>query len=166
MIKAVIVEDELLVANHIKIILLKEDIEVIDIVDNVKEAENLISTNPDFFLLDIRLFENSSGIEIGEKLNKLNIPFIYITANNEMSVIKKAVATNPQTYISKPFNERDVLAALELLKIKLNNKRYLQIMTTKGKINIPEQTILYCEANGSYVDVVTENHKYTQRTTL
>jgi DNA-binding LytR/AlgR family response regulator len=166
MLRAVIVEDELIVANHLKTILQKNDVEVIDIVDNPKDAEDILKLSPDFYLLDIRLVENSNGLEIGKKLNNLKIPFIYITANNEISIIKKAVATNPLSYISKPFNERDVLAAIELLKIKFSNKRFLQIITPKGKQNIPEQNILYCEANGSYIYVVTEDNKYTQRITI
>lgn len=163
---AIIVEDELIIADHLAQILSNLNINIIDIIENLDEAEKSLAKSPDFYFLDIRLSNNQNGIELGEKLNQLNIPFIYITANNELEVLKKAIATQPTSYITKPFKERDVIAAVELIKLKVKDSKYLQVITSKGTKKIPEKEILYCEAEGSYVKIVTENGTFIQRMTL
>ena len=165
--KAVIVEDELLIAEHLKSILIKNKIEVVLITDSIRVAEKEIINKPDFYLIDIRLNTNKDkeGIILGEKLKTQNIPFIYITANNDINTLKKAINTEPISYISKPFNERDIIAVTELLKIKLATKPTLNIIdATTSKIYLDQ--ILFCKANGSYTDIVTEQKTYIQRINL
>ena len=164
--KGVIVEDEFLVADHLRKILVRQDVEVIDMVDNVESAVDLISRSPDFFLVDIRLSNNSNGISLGEKLNKHRIPFIYITANNEIDVIKRAASTKPQTYITKPFNERDVIAAVEVIRGQYSSSVFFNVLTPKGKVEIPLNEILYFEADGSYTKIVTADQTYLKRVSL
>lgn len=163
---AIIVEDELIIADHLAQILTDSNIHVIDIIDDLVDAEKSLTKSPDFYLLDIRLSNNQNGIDFGKILNTLNIPFVYITANNELEILKKAIATNPASYITKPFKERDVIAAVELIKLKVKDSKYLQVITTKGTKKITEKEILYCEAEGSYVKIVTENGTFIQRMTL
>jgi DNA-binding LytR/AlgR family response regulator len=164
--KAVIVEDEYIVAEHLADILTKNHIVVLGATDNLVEAEKMLLKLPDLFLLDIRLSDHQSGIEFGKKLHQLKIPFIYITANNEIETLKKAIATHPETYITKPFKERDVIAAIELIRLKKLAKKQLEIITSKGIELVLESDILYCEAEGSYTKIVTENKLITQRITL
>ena len=164
--KAVIVEDEYIVAEHLADILTKNHIVVLGATDNLVEAEKMLLKLPDLFLLDIRLSDNQSGIEFGKKLYQLKIPFIYITANNEIETLKKAIATHPETYITKPFNEQDVIAAIELIRLKKSAKKQLEIITSKGIELISESDILYCEAEGSYTKIVTESKLIIQRITL
>ncbi|PJB15430.1 MAG: hypothetical protein CO118_03530 [Flavobacteriales bacterium CG_4_9_14_3_um_filter_32_8] len=164
--KAVIVEDEYIVAEHLADILTKNHIVVLGATDNLVEAEKMLLKLPDLFLLDIRLSDNQSGIEFGKKLHQLKIPFIYITANNEIETLKKAIATQPETYITKPFNEQDVIAAIELIRLKKSAKKQLEIITSKGIELLLESDILYCEAEGSYTKIVTESKLIMQRITL
>ncbi|MBW6484360.1 MAG: response regulator transcription factor [Vicingaceae bacterium] len=163
---AIIVEDELIIADHLAQILTGINVNVIEIIDDLTEAEKSLAKSPDFYLLDIRLSNNQNGIEFGEKLNKLNIPFIYITANNELKILKKAIATEPTSYITKPFKERDVIAVVELIRLKKSTKKQLEIITSKGIELILESDILYCEAEGSYTKIVTNSKLITQRITL
>lgn len=163
---AIIVEDELIIADHLAQILSSININVIEIIDDLTEAEKSLTKAPHFYFLDIRLSNNQNGIEFGKILNNLAIPFIYITANNELEILKKAIATQPTSYITKPFKERDIIAAVELIKLKTKVANYLQIITPKGIKKITEQEILYCEAEGSYVKIVTEKTTFVQRMTL
>ena len=138
---AIIVEDELIIADHLSQILSSIKVNVIEIIDDLADAEKSLAKSPDFYFLDIRLSNNQNGIELGEKLNQLNIPFIYITANNELEVLKKAIATQPTSYITKPFKERDVIAAVELIKLKVKDSKYLQVITAKGTKKIDPLTL-------------------------
>ncbi|PKP50420.1 MAG: hypothetical protein CVT95_02530 [Bacteroidetes bacterium HGW-Bacteroidetes-12] len=163
---AIIVEDELIIADHLAQILTDINIDVMEIIDNLDDAKKSLRNPPDLYLLDIRLSNNQNGIEFGKQLQQLKISFIYITANNEIETLKKAIATQPETYITKPFKEQDVIAAVELIKLKVKDSKYLQVITSKGTKKIPEKEILYCEAEGSYVKIVTENGTFIQRMTL
>lgn len=163
---AIIVEDELIIADHLSQILSSIKVNVNEIIDDLADAEKSLAKSPDFYFLDIRLSNNQNGIEFGKTLNNLGIPFIYVTANNELEILKKAIATQPTSYITKPFKERDVIAAVELIKLKVKDSKYLQVITAKGTKKIAEKEILYCEAEGSYVKIVTENGTFVQRMTL
>lgn len=164
--KAVIVEDQLIIADHLQGILEKNKVQVLAIADNLEGAEATLVLGADFYLLDIRLSERESGIAWGKRLQMLGIPFFYITANNEPAVLKQAIATNPQGYISKPFNENDIIAAIELLRIKIKSEPLLEVIGTKGVRQIPENQILYCEADGVYSRIFMREEVIMQRITL
>lgn len=166
MIRVVIVEDEIIVAEHLENILKKNGFEPIAYAETIAEANKSIELKPDLFLLDIRLSNNESGIDFGAVLNEKKIPFIYITANNEIEVMKVAIQTKPETYITKPFKEGDVLAALELVKLKLNSVKTIPILTKKGEERILESDIIYCQADGVYTNIFTTNSEIIQRIKL
>jgi DNA-binding LytR/AlgR family response regulator len=166
MVKVVIVEDEIIVADHLESILLNHRFQPIALAQNLKEATEALSLKPDLFLLDIRLSESENGIDFGAKLNGMGIPFVYITANNEIEVMRKAIQTHPATYITKPFNEKDVIAALELIKIKLNDEKFILIVGKRGEEKLSESEILYCQADGVYTTIITSTKEIVQRIKL
>ena len=59
-----------------------------------------------------------------------------------------------------------MIAAIELIRLKKLAKKQLEIITSKGIELVLESDILYCEAEGSYTKIVTENKLITQRITL
>lgn len=162
--KLSIVEDEVIVADDLAEIVESYGVDQISLFHSFHDAKASFSSPADAYILDIRL-EDGDGIDLGTELNKMGIPFLYITANNEVEVIKRAVQTKPVAYISKPFKERDIIAALELLKSQ-NTNAQVELNTSKGKININTNDILFCKADDVYVEVVTEQKKYIQRATL
>ena len=112
-----IVEDEVLVSEYLKGIVEQNGIRVVAQFESASESIDFLKSNkPDLCLLDIRLLNGESGIDVGMELSKLGIPFIFITANNDLATIKEAVKAKPVAYLSKPFNERDVLASIEIIK--------------------------------------------------
>jgi two-component system response regulator LytT len=163
---AVIVEDEVIVADHLSMLLKSEGIEVLAIASDLDGALKSIDLQPDFYFLDIRLDNNESGLEFGSTLNEKNIPFIYITANNEDEVLKKAVETQPQHYITKPFKDRDVIAAIQIAKIKAAKESIIMMQTLKGREPIKLNGLLYCEVDGVYSTCVTEQKDYHTRNSL
>jgi len=166
MIKVAIVEDEMIVAEHLENILKKNKFLPVASADSIEEAKKAIAQKPDVFLLDIRLANDDNGIEFGSILNKEGIPFIYITANNELSVMRDAIQTQPETYITKPFKERDVIAALELVKLKLSSVKQISVIGSRGEESLAESEILYCQADGVYTTIHTASKSITQRIKL
>jgi two-component system response regulator LytT len=161
-----ILEDEILVSDMLSTIIERNGFDTLAIAETIKDAKEIISLQPDLFFVDIRLGENENGIDFGSFLHEKGIPFIYVTANNEIEVMREAVITQPEAYITKPFNEKDVVAAIQLYALKKQSIYKLTIITPKGNELISENQILFCEADGVYTKLYTINKVITQRIKL
>ena len=112
-INVLIVEDEFLVANDLRVILKQAGYKVTGIAASVDEAnENLQKHIPDLVLLDIRLKGKLSGIDFARKLRAENIAFVYISANSSQKVLEEAKSTEPYGFIVKPFREKDLIESI------------------------------------------------------
>ncbi|PKL67495.1 MAG: hypothetical protein CVV28_06190 [Methanobacteriales archaeon HGW-Methanobacteriales-1] len=88
--------------------------EVIYIASRGEEAiEKSLEMLPDLVLMDIILKGDIDGITAAEELRKFDIPFIYLTANSENATQKRALATKPQGYILKPFENKELKETVE-----------------------------------------------------
>jgi len=164
--KIAILEDEILVSDMLSTIIEKNGFTTLAMSENIADAKEVVALKPDLFFVDIRLGENENGIEFGKFLQEKGIPFIYVTANNELEVMRKAVITQPEAYITKPFNEKDVVAAVQLHALKKQADKKLTIITPKGNELIAESDILFCEADGVYSNIQTNTKVITQRIKL
>ena len=110
-----IVEDEFAVANDLRQILEKAGYQVSGIAFTVAKAIELKNKQkPDLVLVDILLKGEQTGIDLARILGEENIPFIFVSANTNSSIIKEVKTTQPYGFIVKPFREKDVLVALEI----------------------------------------------------
>ncbi|MFD1141181.1 sigma 54-interacting transcriptional regulator [Larkinella insperata] len=123
-----IVEDEFAVANDLRIILEKAGYIVSGIAFTVERALEINSQQrPDLVLLDIHLKGGQSGIDLARQLSKEDIPFVYLSANTNASILEQAKTTNPYGFLVKPFREKDVLVALEIAQYRHAHRIELQI---------------------------------------
>ncbi len=115
-IKILIVEDEAIIAENLKMILEFYDYHVVDIVNRYEEAiVALDKYKPDFVLLDITIKGENDGIKLAQFINeKYGLPFIYITSHSDKTTIERAKSTSPYGYLIKPFDNEDVYAAIEM----------------------------------------------------
>lgn len=126
--RILVVEDETIVGQDIKNMLLGLGYEVVSLVSTpeeaVKEAEN---NRPDLVLMDIMLQGEISGVDAaGHIYNHLHIPVIYLTAYADENTIQKAKLTEPFGYILKPFEERELQTSIEIALYKYEMQRKLQ----------------------------------------
>jgi len=113
--KVLIVEDEFIVANDLRLVLQQAGYKVSGIAASWKEAsEELKKDKPDMVLLDIQLKGKLSGIDLAWKLKKENIAFVYLSAYSSQQVLEEAKTTEPYGFLVKPFREKDLLVALEI----------------------------------------------------
>ena len=113
--KILLVEDEAIDAMDIKCTLRSFGYDVPYIASSGEEAiEKALEIRPDLIIIDIILKGNISGIEVASKIKHLNIPFIYLTANSEASIIEDARLTEPYGYIIKPYDRREFEYAIKL----------------------------------------------------
>jgi DNA-binding LytR/AlgR family response regulator len=156
--RAVIIEDEYFVSNHLKSILQKNGFTVVatyhDGESALKDLPSLINS---VFLLDIQLSGSLDGVHVALELQKRNIPFVFITANIEDTTFKSAIKTNPLAYISKPFKEMDVIAGVTIASQKLKTK--IPIESGQELLMVNPEDVLYFKSDNNYVEVILENKK-------
>lgn len=134
--KLLIVEDQFIEANNLKIILRKAGYTVCSIARTVPEAIAIAELEkPDLVLLDIYLDGPQTGIDLARILQKKNIPFVYLSANSNKQTLDAAKATDPYGFLVKPFREKDVLVMLDvaLYKHEQNTSSIIAPGKTKGK---------------------------------
>lgn len=114
--KVLIVEDEPLIAEHIATYLAKAEFAVCGIAHDDEEAiHQLRSFMPDAVILDINLDSEQDGIQIAEYINqKYQVPFLFLTSYADRDTLERAKKVEPWGYIVKPFNEKTLIASLEI----------------------------------------------------
>jgi len=103
--RILIVEDDALIAVAISRMLTKFGYEPLSPVERGEDVLESVKANaPDLILMDIRLGGVIDGIDaINEVRKQFDTPFVYMTGNSDEKTYKRAIATNPAGYISKPF---------------------------------------------------------------
>ncbi len=138
LINVMIVEDELITAEAIAILLRKLNYNPIAIVSSGEEAISKIKdVNLDLILMDIILAGTMDGIETAKIINKnYNIPIVFITAYGDKKTLDRAKLSEPYGYIVKPItNEDDLFPTIELAiynhqvrnKLRDGSKKFEQI---------------------------------------
>ncbi|MDF2191864.1 sigma-54 dependent transcriptional regulator [Paraflavitalea sp. CAU 1676] len=113
--KILVVEDEFIVANNLQMILEEAGYTVIGVAVSAREAQEYIHQDkPDLVLLDIRIKGKLSGIDIARKLRADHIPFIYLSAYANQTILEEAKTTEPYGFLVKPVRAKDLLVALEI----------------------------------------------------
>ncbi len=166
-IKILIVDDEILIAEDLKDILLSLEFENIELAhDKLEAIAKLKLLNPDLVLLDIRMERELDGLEIAEYINSNNkIPFIYITAHSDVEMIKKIVKTKPSGYITKPVKKSDLYASIYVVCEKQNKSKII-LKDGYKNIIINMDDINYIESEGNYINVFGDSKKIVSRQSI
>ena len=114
-IKILIVEDEIMFAQWLKIALEDEGYEVYDFITTGEEAIAFVQENkPDVILMDILLIGKINGIDTAKEItDKYNIPIIFMTGYEEPAVIERAKKIKPVAYLNKPLEIWDIKPVIE-----------------------------------------------------
>src|SRR5450631_1784392 len=113
--KILIVEDEPVVAEDIRLTIEQAGYESCGVAPSVNRALELIKQQkPCLVLVDIYLKGNLSGLDLAFELNKKNIPFVYLSANYDREIMENAKRTQPYGFVVKPIRKKDLLIALDI----------------------------------------------------
>lgn len=114
--RILIVEDEPVIAENISMYLDNADFEVSGIAyDSIEAKEQLLTNTPDAAILDVNLESEQDGIDIAGYINeKFQLPFLFLTSYSDKETLERAKKVKPSGYIVKPFNEKTLLASLEI----------------------------------------------------
>ena len=119
-IKILIAEDELLIAQCLKMELESNGYEVCKFITEGEEAiETAKKEEPDIILMDIHLSGKMDGIEAARQIiEHKNIPIIFMTGYSEISYYERAKKLNPAAYLEKPIEIFDLQQAIESIIVK------------------------------------------------
>jgi len=163
-VKIYILEDEIITQELIKQTLENLQFKVCGMATNaeiaLKEIELL---KPDIAILDIRVEGVQTGIWLG---NQLSIPFIYLTAFNDIETIKKAITSKPAGYLIKPFNNKDLFIAVELALSKIKNTAQIIIKDKGRNIVVLEEHILFAKKEDQYLTLYFKDSEKLIRSSI
>lgn len=177
-IKVLVVEDSALIAEDISYKLGKHHFDVVQVCDKGEDALEFLKTNePDLVLLDIRLAGALDGISTGFMIQKnYSLPIIYLSDLSDADTLKRAKQTRPANYLTKPFNEADLVRAIDLAFSNFNydvpagsngNKPdHIFIKNDTSFERVPLHDILFLHADRSYCNIVTEDKTYIQSVSM
>ncbi|TVR04257.1 MAG: response regulator [Spirochaetaceae bacterium] len=113
--RILIVEDETIVALDLKRRLERSGYRVIGHEVSADAAlATARSEQPDLILMDVQLHGRMDGIEAAEIIKKeIGSPVVFLTAFSDRENLDRAITTDAFGYLLKPFEERDLLIAIE-----------------------------------------------------
>jgi DNA-binding LytR/AlgR family response regulator len=182
-VKIGIVEDEMIIASNIKMVLSNLGYLTTEPAFTYNEAIEMIEREkPDLLLLDIQLIGQKSGIDLAWKVKEeYNIPFIFLTSNADKQTIAEAKRVRPPAYLVKPFNKEDLYAAIEIALFNFSKKgapddqpedqiiikKSIFIKEKNLFVKLPFTEITFLQKDHVYIDIHTlSGRKYVVRNSL
>ena len=192
--KILIVEDELVIAENIMLMICDMGHEAVAIAKDYESAvEKLNDTSIDVALLDIKLKGKLDGIDLANYIReKYSMAIIYITSYSDKTTINRAKETKPDGYLLKPFDIKDLYSAVEIgysnFADRLHAEKNLQRLkesTTEHVSNLNSilrdsifikkdyllikihfNKIKYLKTDGNYIEIYCTDQKHLVRSTL
>ncbi|MBN2486678.1 MAG: response regulator [Bacteroidales bacterium] len=184
-IKILVIEDELLIAEDIKLQLEELGYRVTGTASSFNEAQELaVAETPDLALVDIMISGNKDGIETAGYLKKhFEIPIIFLTSLADKATVDRAKQVNPDGYLVKPFNTNDLYTTIEIAfsnhAIKKDKpsehdqqsgsfvlKDCIFIKKDYLLVKIRFDELMFIKAEGNYVEIYCKDKKFLTRSTL
>ena len=114
--RALIVEDEILIAEELKERLSLLGYSVIAAVGSADEGIAIAtSERPDLVLLDIRLKGEKDGIQAAQEIHqKVDVPVVYLTAYSDRLTVDRIKGSEYDGFVLKPFRARELQSTIEI----------------------------------------------------
>lgn len=116
--KILIVDDDIIITNLIKILVSMEGHEPTTVNDSLQAVETAHAVNPDLITLDL-MMPGLTGFELCELLHNdpkfANIPIIIVSAKDDAESKEKAKQAGATAYITKPFGVDDFIGKIKSL---------------------------------------------------
>ena len=177
-IKVLIIEDEWLVAEHLRKLITNAGYEVVGLAHDEKRAyEMLLEKKTDLVMLDIRLNGIDAGLALGAFIHRnLDVPFIYLTAFSDFETMHAAIECEPSAYLVKPFQQAELFAAIALAVINHNKKKQtnenkdkqyiMSFDVNRSKIEVNLYQLMYVEAEKNYCKLVFIREEFLIRESM
>ncbi len=114
--RVLITEDDVTSAKLMNINLKRMGFDVVGMATDGEDSIRLVRQHhPDVILMDINMPGELDGIEAANIIKEeFGLPVIYVTANDEDSVMQRALISNPYGYILKPYAKEHLATIIEM----------------------------------------------------
>ena len=117
-IKVIVIDDDVNIRNVLKELLVLEDVDVVAVGSNGKEAVELYKKyKPDIILMDLMMpeYDGFYGLEQLQKICP-DVKVIIISGNDDLETKRQLYELNISAFIEKPFNLKSVIEIINKLK--------------------------------------------------
>ncbi|MBL4716377.1 MAG: hypothetical protein COC01_04360 [Bacteroidetes bacterium] len=118
--RILIVEDELIIAEDIRLSLNEMGYDIPEIATTGEEAINKVeTTDPDLVLMDINLSGKMNGIEASGYIQEnYKCPVVFLTSQADQNTLNAIRKSGTYGYVHKPYDERELQIVLEMALYK------------------------------------------------
>jgi two-component system LytT family response regulator len=157
MLRAVIIDDELIGINALQVLMEKytQGIKIVATATDPEKGISLIEDyKPEVVFLDVSM-PKMNGFELLEKLQFKNFKLVFTTAHEEYAI--KAIKNKAQDYLLKPIDIEELKSCVNNIIIEESNPQkdkvnynIIELAVKDGIIFIKSQDVIRLEASGSY----------------
>lgn len=173
--RILIVEDELLIAEMLREMLLELGYQVVGVARDYRNALSYLAHRNDIDLcfVDINLEAEQSGFDVVKSIREnYFVPFVFLTSYSDKQTITNAAAFGPEAYLVKPFSATDLLTTVEIIRSRkqraAGNEEEKIILLKDGSltVKVSKEKILWLKSDNIYVEVKTAAKTYLVRNSL
>lgn len=178
-INILIIEDTKSEEDALTSVLLENDYNIVGVATNYTEALTLFYQHKvDLVIIDVFLNGQPEGITFAETITitpNVAKPFVFLTSSKDRQIFERAKLTKPFSFLLKPFNELEVLYAIEMAIEKFYDQTnvflseeqdtvignsHLFIKKKNALKKVALQDIIYIEVEERYCNIITSNENY------
>ncbi|MFH6933715.1 LytTR family DNA-binding domain-containing protein [Flavobacterium sp. YO12] len=178
-INVLIIEDTPEQSDALIKVLLENNYTIAGVARNFTDALQLFyEKTVDIIVIDVFLDGKPDGITFAESINIIpnaSKPFVFLTSSQDRQIFERAKLTKPFSFLMKPFNELEILYAIEMAVEKFyeqtnvflseeqdtvisNDFLFIKKKNTLKKVALTD--ILYIEVEERYCNIITEKEKF------
>ena len=178
-VSVLIIEDTPAESDALVKVLTENNYTIAGIARTFSEALSLFYQNTaDIVIIDVFLDGNPEGIAFAETISispAASKPFVFLTSSNDRQIFERAKLTRPFSFLLKPFNELEILYALEIAVEKFYDQTdvflsddqdtvlstdslFIKKKNSLKKVLIDD--IVYIEVEERYCNIITEQEKF------
>lgn len=184
-INVLIIEDTPAESDALIDVLKENNYNIAGVARTYADALQLFYNTPiDIVVIDVFLNGSPEGITFAETINivpNASKPFVFLSSSRDRQIFERAKLTQPFSFLMKPFNELEILYALEMAVEKFYaqpnvflsedqdtviSKDYLFIKKRKTLNKIHVTDILYVEVEDRYCNIITAEEKFVVQMSL
>lgn len=180
-INVLIIEDTAAESDALIHVLKANNYTVVGVAPTYTEALRLFYNSEikiDIVVIDIFLDGKADGITFAETINIVpnkSKPFVFLSSSKDRQIFERAKLTQPFSFLLKPFNELEILYALEMAVEKFYgqtnvflsevqdtviSEEYLFVKKNKSLKKVLIDDIVYIEVEDRYCNIITDNEKF------
>jgi len=178
-INVLIVEDTPAESDALVKVLTENNYNIVGVATTHQEALTLFYQNTiDIVVIDVFLDGKPDGITFAETINIVpdgQKPFVFLTSSKDRQIFERAKLTKPFSFLLKPFNELEILYALEMAVEKFYEQTNVfhsedqntvvsrdSLFIKKNKVlkKVQIKDILYIEVEDRYCNIITDAEKF------